>query len=186
MLLKVMYGQEKDGSFSAVTMFAGHTKCFSSKNLVSLKQSAGSFLGKAHRAGALLGITGIQFVEGIPNENTVWLIDGGKPAVKYNKPKRGGTRKAISVFVDEMVFNSTWAADKAFRFPVGSVAHTLAAGRNEFRGHTIGWAKNKPVVAPAPKKSDDESVEYFYKVENGYLKVYRKTLCQEFKISTIN
>lgn len=75
MLLKVMYYQDEDGGYTAITRYEGHTKAWHSDTIKSLKQKAGSSLGRAHRYGIMGGISQMTFVEGHPKDDTVWLVD---------------------------------------------------------------------------------------------------------------
>ena len=75
MLLKVMWCQDPNGGYAAITRYEGHTKNWYNKSLTSIKKSAGALLGTAHKNGVLTGVDGLKFVEGLPNDNTVWLLD---------------------------------------------------------------------------------------------------------------
>ena len=145
MLLKIMYGQTADGIYSAVTDYKGHTKTWRNANLTSLKKSVGSFLGTAHKRGIMPEIKWLKFVEGIPNDNTVWLLDDNVDGVR--RPRRHRRRKET-------------------RFTQQDLLDLVSKAE--------------------PKKKPEEPEDFFYKVENGVLRVYRKTLCHSFKISSLN
>ena len=144
MLLKIMYGQTADGIYSAVTDYRGHTKTWRNANLTSLKKGVGAFLGVAHKRGIMPEIKGLKFVEGVPNDNTVWLLDDNVDGVR--RPRRH--RRKETRFTQQDLLDLVSKAE--------------------------------------PKKKPEEPEDFFYKVENGVLRVYRKTLCHSFKISSLN
>lgn len=135
MLLKIMWCQDPNGGFAAITRYEGHTKNWHNDSLTSIKKSAGSFLGTAHKNGVLTGVNGLKFVEGLPNDNTVWLLDEQRPDAKRRK------RRVV---------------------------------------------KQPRVVNLAEQKPAPDDVEYFYKEEDGVLKIYRKALCHTFRLSAFN
>ena len=118
-------------AYVAGTIYKGHPKSWVDSDKRRLKMSGIRWLGAAHRYGNLMEISKLEFVEGTPNAESVFLIQ--EPEPKVRKKRRYQTFAAL-----------------------------------------------EPEEAPQPT-----NIEYIYKEEDGYLKVYRKTLCQSYKISSI-
>lgn len=132
MLLKVMYYQDEDGRYTAITRYEGHTKAWHSDTITNLKKTAGSWLGRAHRYGIMGGISQMTFVEGHPKDDTVWLVD--EPERRHYRRRKVVTDQGVKC----TPVNNSVAVDEK---------------------------------------------EYLYKEENGYLKVYSKTLVGSFPIA---
>ena len=98
---------------------------------------------------------------------------------------------AKGVVVDGVVYRSVQEAEKKCGFKRDTLGQALRHGQKESMGHTISYyhdvvetPKYDAPKQPTQPKVETDNTEYLYKVESGYLKIYRKELCKEYKIST--
>lgn len=135
-----------------------------------------------------MDISKLEYVEAVPNVDSVFLTTEPQKR-KYTKHKpykfsrfpETKNKKGIKVIVDGVEYESVKLAEQKLGFGGDTLGAALRAGKNEALGHSIAYV-DEPTKNATQPKADADDIEYLYKVENGYLKIYRKELCQSYKV----